>query len=153
MKLFNKILTYIYSLILILYLIYGSFYYLFKLETYHQTVLTAYLGILVALGIFVFALIHWFLSKNTLGIFREKVLVTCSSVNLILILSGVVALGTCSDASCMIILPIEFFLAISTVLTLLFGIISIPKANRVSLFWIFFVTIVSGLLVFVFDMN
>lgn len=144
MKLYNRILAIIYFILAVVWFVYGFFFVFLKFKHLQiPTIVVA--GILGGLLIFLFGAIHWKVSNNILGILRERFLVACSSINLLLVFLCILIIGLIKGESGMIILPALFFLAISSFFTILFGIASVFKINKRILFWVMFSVIVSGI--------
>ena len=128
MNLFNKILAVIYFILSIGSLIFG-FSQFFK--GYHTRMIDAVFILSVFIAFLIFGLIHWRISNNISGILREKFLVACSSINILIIFFGIflVTLLAGGENYEALLLALLFFL-ISSFLTFLLGIASIFKTNK-----------------------
>lgn len=152
MNVTSKILAWIYFILSLGWFGYGFFMFFVYQGYFPRTPLIALLGILVGLvGLFL-GFVHWNVSDSILGV-RERFLVLCSSITVILIFLTILfnnEIG-CRDEGCMIVLPTMFFLAISSFLTVILGVASIFKINKRILSWVMFLIII--LLVFLEIMN
>lgn len=133
MKLFNKILAVIYFILLIAWLIFGLSFF----KGYNTRIIDAVFILSVFIGILILGLIHWRISNSIFGILREKFLVICSSINLVFIFCGIFIaslipiLGGGGEVG-ELLLPVFFFVFISSLCTFIFGMASIFKTNKKS---------------------
>lgn len=150
MKTINRALAVTYFILSAAWFIYGFFFIFLKFK-HLQIPTIATTGVLGGLFILLLGVIHWKISGNTQWILREKVLVACSSINILFALLCVLIIGLIKGESGIIILPTSFFLVIFSFLTLLFGIVSVFKISKKILFWIVFLLVAIG--VFLEAMN
>lgn len=105
-------------------------------------------GELIGLGFLISGLIHWKLSNNLSGVFRENFFVFVSCLNIITVFIIALIFGFIRGESGMMVLPFLSLLGIFSLFTLLLGITSILKTSKKFIFWVFFPVVIILLFLF-----